>query len=71
VGRSSFSREEIDELRKRLRELRRAERDRQKTVRASMRRMGFYITDYATDAQGFTVSDLDDLIRRGVIQVID
>lgn len=71
MGRSSFSRQEIDTLREQLRELRRAERGRQKTIRASMRRMGFYITDYATDSQGFTASDLDDLIRRGVIQVTE
>lgn len=71
MGRSNFSRDEIEMLRGHLRELRRAERDRQKSVRASMRRMGFYITDYSTDAQGFTASDLDDLVRRGIIQVSD
>ncbi len=71
MGRSAFSRAEIEKLRKHLTELRRAERERQKAIRASMRRMGFYITDFSTDAQGFTVSDLDDLVRRGVIEVTD
>jgi hypothetical protein len=33
--------------------------------------MGFSITDYSTDGQGFTVSDLDDMVRRGAIKVVD
>lgn len=69
VGRSTFSADEIETLCLCLAELRRAERDRQKAIRASMRRMGFYITDFSTDSQGFTVSDLNELVRRGVIQV--
>ena len=54
-----------------LREVRRAERGGQKTIRAAMRRCASYIIDYDRDAQGFTVSDLDDLVRRGVITVRD
>jgi hypothetical protein len=71
MGRTAFSHAEIGKLRECLTELRRAERGRQRTLRSSMRRIGFYITDFSTDGQGFTVSDLDDLIRRGVIQVTD
>jgi hypothetical protein len=57
AGRMSFTRDETEQLRSLLRELRRADRDRQKTIRARMRRMGFYITD------------LDELISRGTIKV--
>jgi hypothetical protein len=32
--------------------------------------MGFFISDYA-DYAGFVESDLDELIRRGTIRVID
>jgi hypothetical protein len=32
-----------------------------------MRAIGFYISDFAADSAGFVVSDLDDLISRGVI----
>ncbi|MGH2743242.1 MAG: hypothetical protein ACRDSN_11690 [Pseudonocardiaceae bacterium] len=71
MGRSAFTQKEIETLRANLRELRPAERSRQKTIRARMRRTGFYITDFATDAQGFTVSDFDDLLRRGVIKMVD
>lgn len=55
-----------------LREIRRAGRSRQKTLRNKLRREhDFYISDFATDQQGFTASDVDDLVRRGVITLID
>ncbi len=36
-----------------------------------MRRIGFYISDFAGDPAGFVVSDLDDLIARGVIEIVE
>jgi hypothetical protein len=71
VGRLNFTRAEQDEIRGLLRELRRADRDRQKTIRAKIRRIGFYISDVSHDADGFTVSDFDDLVRRGTITIED
>lgn len=65
--RSRFTPDEIKLIRTLLIELRRAERFRQKTIRGRLRNLGFYITDYAADQQGFTASDLDDLLRRGTI----
>ena len=65
----SFNPGEIEELRGLLRELRRADRDRQKAIRARMRRIGFYISDFSHDAEGFTASDLDDLITGATITV--
>jgi hypothetical protein len=65
----SFTAGEIAELRGMLRQLRRSDRDRQKAIRNRMRRMGFFITDFSHDADGFTVSDLDELISRGTITV--
>ncbi len=35
-----------------------------------MRRIGFYISDFA-DYAGFTVSDFDDLVSRGVVTIED
>src|SRR6266516_8206852 len=49
-----------------IREKQTADAARQKTLRARMRRIGFYISDFAGDPAGFVVSDLDDLIARGV-----
>jgi hypothetical protein len=69
AGRSTFTESEITELRALTRAKETADRSRQKTLRARMRRLGFYITDFA-DYAGFTVSDFDDLIRRGTITVM-
>jgi hypothetical protein len=33
--------------------------------------MAFFISDFASEYGGFTVSDLDELIRRGTITVVD
>lgn len=68
AGRSRFTAAEVSELRTLIREKQTAGRGRQKTLRARMRRLEFYITDFA-DYSGFTVSDLDELIRRGTIVV--
>ena len=67
MGRLSFTADEIAEIRRLLVDLRRADRDRQKAIRAKIRRIGFYITDVSHDAGGFTVTDFDALLRRGVI----
>ena len=69
MGRRSFTPAEIDELRRLIREKETADGSRQKALRARMRWMGFYISDFASGAGGFVASDLDDLISRGVIVV--
>ena len=67
--RSQFSQDEIARLRELLAELRRSDRGRQKAIRGRLRALGFYISDYAADARGFTRSDLDELIARGTITI--
>jgi hypothetical protein len=67
-GRHEFTDHEIDEIRGALRELRRVDSSRQKTIRSRLRRIGFYITDYSHDADGFTVSDFDEMLSRGTIR---
>jgi hypothetical protein len=66
-GRHTFGQEEIVAIRAQLRRLRVSEREEQKKIRAGLRRIGFRISDYATDSVGFTVSDFDSLVARGVI----
>ncbi len=68
-GRVSFAPAEIAELRRLTKEKQVADSARQKSLRQRMRALGFYITDFVADQKGFTVSDLDDLIARGVIRV--
>ena len=67
MGRLSFTADEIAEIRRLLLDLRRADRDRQKAIRARIRRIGFYVTDVTHDAGGFTATDFDALLRRGMI----
>jgi hypothetical protein len=69
--RRSFTSDEMDELRRLVREKQTADRDRQKVLRGRMRRIGFYITDFSDEPDGFVASDLDALIRRGTIVVSD
>ena len=67
---STFTAAEIADLKRLIREKQTAPADRQKVLREKMRKLGFFITDYA-DYPGFVESDLDDLIARGTITVID
>lgn len=69
-GRSKFTPSELDQIRRLVREKQVADRDRQKSIRARLRAMGFRISDFANHP-GFVESDLDDLIARGAITVID
>jgi len=68
-GSSTFTEQEVAELRRLIAEKQTADRDRQKALRGKMRSIGFYITDFVTDQRGFTVSDFGDLIARGTIAV--
>lgn len=67
-GRNAFTDREIDQIRGARRELRRADPGRQKVVRGRLRRIGFYITDYSHNADGFTVSDFDEMLSRETIR---
>jgi hypothetical protein len=69
--RHRFSRSEIEKIKSLLDEVRRSDRVRQKSLRAQLRRLGFYITDYATDQAGFTRSDVDRLVARGTITIAE
>lgn len=68
-GRSSFSATESDEIRSILAQVRLAEPPKQKGLRAKLRSRAFFITDWSSDQSGFTVSDFDDLVSRGLISV--
>jgi hypothetical protein len=45
-----------------------SDQGRQKVIRSPLRRIGFYITDYSHSADGFTVSDFDEMLSRGTIR---
>ena len=70
-GRSTFSRDEIEILRRLLREKATADRDRQKILRNRMRSTDFYISDFSDDPAGFTEADLDKLLANGTVTIQD
>lgn len=67
-GRNVFTVAEIDRLRRLFREKDDADRDEQKTIRDKMRRIGFYITDFAGNMNS---TDFDILLNSGKIEILD
>ena len=68
-GRDRFTAKEAQRIRELLREVRRSERPEQKRLRREIRAIGFYIDDWPRAATGFTVSDFDDLVTRGLVRI--
>lgn len=66
-----FSRDEVRRIKELLDSIRAADPDRQKALRGQLRRLGFYISAFAGDQSGFTASEVDRLISRGVIKLSD
>ncbi|CAN5581024.1 hypothetical protein BH23CHL7_BH23CHL7_15960 [soil metagenome] len=64
-----FSPATADKVRSLLTPVRNSPRRRQKALRQRLRDLGFYISDFARPATGFTVHDFDDLVRSGVITI--
>jgi hypothetical protein len=68
-GRDTFTAAEADTIRQLLQEKERADRGRQKSLRARIRGLRFYISDFAGDQQGFTSRDFDALVVRGAVTI--
>ena len=62
----SYTEKEADTIRYLLKERRKASRDEQKAIRATIRNLGFRISDYWT---GFTEVDFDNEVRAGRIVI--
>lgn len=62
-----YTKQEVATIRTLLREKARASRSEQKGIRAKLRTLGFYITDFDQSYSGFTVSDFDKLLQKGII----
>jgi hypothetical protein len=67
-GRGEFTEDEIEEIPSAQREPRRVDPGRKKTIRSRLRTIGFYISDYSQDADGFKVNDFDEMLTRGTIR---
>ena len=68
-GRSNFSAEEADEIRRLLREKHFADPGEQKRIRGRIRAIEFYISDWSDDSSGFTAADFDSLLASGRVKV--
>jgi hypothetical protein len=69
--RSTFTRDEAKQIKAMLSEVRHVDPPAQKRLRQKLRSIGFYITDYSADADGFTASEFDFLVSQGTIEVRD
>ena len=69
-GRSKFSRQEADEIKRILLEKATVDRSRQKVLRGQLRsKYRFYITDFRSDPKAFIAMDFDQLVRTGAIVI--
>ena len=71
MGKTEFSKHEADRIRDLLRQKVNATRNEQKSIRANIRNIGFYITDFDYSFSGFTEYDFDDLVRSGDITILE
>lgn len=69
-GKSIFTNAEAAYISQRLCELREATRDKQKVIRADLRRRGFHINDWRRSGRGFTSVDFDERVASGDIIVV-
>lgn len=68
-GRSEFTQAELDELRRLARLKAGASVSKQKQLRAEMRRLGFFASDFGYTGHGFREPDLDQLINKGQVRL--
>lgn len=69
-GQNTFTTSQIDEIKKLIADKGRATADKQKGIRAKIRKLGFYYSDFSAEKDGYTVADFEALIRSGQIKVI-
>ena len=67
-GKNIFTTSQIDEIKKLIAEKVRATEDKQKGIRAKIRKLGFYYSDFSTKKDGYTVADFESLISSGQIK---
>ncbi len=68
-GKTTFSSAEAEALKSLIRQKCDADRDTQKSIRNKMRNIGFYISDFTTNLNGFTVEDFEALINDQQIMI--
>jgi len=69
-GQNTFTTSQIDEIKKLIADKVRATADKQKGIRAKIRKLGFHYSDFSSKKDGYTVADFEALICSGQIKVI-
>lgn len=69
-AKTSFSASELDEIRDLIQELMSENSDRQKSIRATLRKRGLYWSEVG-DKMPYTLDSLDILISNGIIKITD
>ena len=71
MRKTDFTSSEIEMIKKLLRDKNTVSRADKKQVRAKLRQIGFHIKEFSQPGTTFTEYDFDELVRSGVIKVID
>lgn len=70
-GKNNFTNSEAAILKVLLKELERSSRDTKKSIRGKLRKLGFYISDFASNQDGFCLKSFEILISSGTIMISD
>lgn len=70
-GSNTFTSSQIDAIRKLIAEKVVAPPDKQKGIRAKIRKIGFHYSDFNSRKDGYTIADFDALIRSGQVKIKD
>lgn len=70
-GQDTFTSSEIQIIKKLIAEKVVATPDKQKGIRAKIRKIGFHYSDFSAKKEGYTISDLETLIHSGQIKISD
>ncbi len=68
-GKSSFTNDEVKKIEELLEKIRSSKRKKQLFLRNQLRGLGFYIINYCSSRNGFTVEDFRKLVRDGSISI--
>ena len=68
-GKSAFSRDEVAQIRELLATKTTSAANEQKRIRRRLRELGFYISDFSSDGEGFSQADFDRLVERRVVEI--
>lgn len=70
-GKSQFFMTEITEIKKLIRQKEVASTSEQKSIRAKIRKLGFYYSNYSSKKENYNLNDFEEIVKNGSIKIID